>query len=318
VANRSVSRQRGRRSPPRLPAMRRDRVLRRLKFPSGPIVAPWARVGSYRMPVSKTSVTTCVSTARAFTAMRPFTARIDLPATIADVSRGNGCAWTVVTRYVPAGMSRMVRPRVSVAIAVRWPSAVMSANRPWKGRSQRRPAWHTGVDGLSRATICTRWRGRSALLTPPHPEATRMAAVHTARTPIHGVRLISVRRHTGAHGSSGSLRITAAEPFVATRYDGLTSDSVLAALAPALLPLGYRVELGKRVADRIRLPVLFGDGGRERVAYEVDAFQDDLGVVVEIEAGRGARGNAVYRDLIRAAAAGRSVPRTRSHEHVPA
>jgi hypothetical protein len=32
----------------------------------------------------------------------------------------------------------------------------------------------------------------------------------------------------------------------------------------------------------------------------VDAFQDDLGVVVEIEAGRGARGNAVYRDLIRA------------------
>jgi hypothetical protein len=82
--------------------------------------------------------------------------------------------------------------------------------------------------------------------------------------------------------------------------DGLTSDAVLAALAPALVPLGYRVELGKRAADRIRLPVLFGDGGRERVAYEVDAFQDDLGVVVEIEAGRGARGNAVYRDLIRA------------------
>jgi hypothetical protein len=44
------------------------------------------------------------------------------------------------------------------------------------------------------------------------------------------------------------------------------------------------------VADRIRLPVLFGDGGQERVAYEVDAFHDDLGVVVEIEAGRGARG----------------------------
>lgn len=82
--------------------------------------------------------------------------------------------------------------------------------------------------------------------------------------------------------------------------DGLTSDAVLAALSPALVPLGYRVELGKRAAARIRLPVLFGDGGRERVAYEVDAFQDDLGVVVEIEAGRGARGNAVYRDLIRA------------------
>jgi hypothetical protein len=31
----------------------------------------------------------------------------------------------------------------------------------------------------------------------------------------------------------------------------------------------------------------------------VDAVHDELGVVVEVEAGRGARGNAVYRDLIR-------------------
>ena len=93
------------------------------------------------------------------------------------------------------------------------------------------------------------------------------------------------------------------EAIDSATVDGLTSDAVLAALAPALVPLGYRVELGKRVVDRIRLPVLFGDGGRERVAYEVDAFQDDLGVVVEIEAGCGARGNAVYRDLIRRSAA---------------
>ena len=28
-------------------------------------------------------------------------------------------------------------------------------------------------------------------------------------------------------------------------------------------------------------------------------MHDDLGIVVEIEAGRGARGNAVYRDLVR-------------------
>ncbi len=36
------------------------------------------------------------------------------------------------------------------------------------------------------------------------------------------------------------------------------------------------------------------------MAYEVDAVHDALGVVVEVEAGRGARGNAVYRDLVRA------------------
>jgi hypothetical protein len=79
----------------------------------------------------------------------------------------------------------------------------------------------------------------------------------------------------------------------------LTSDIVLKHLRPGLEQLGYRVETGKRKAQRIALPVLFGEEGMPRVRYEVDAVHDDLGVLVEIEAGRGARGNAVYRDLIR-------------------
>ena len=53
-------------------------------------------------------------------------------------------------------------------------------------------------------------------------------------------------------------------------------------------------------AQKIRRPVLFGENGRERVAYEVDAIHDGLGIVVEVEAGRGALGNAAYRDLVRA------------------
>lgn len=81
--------------------------------------------------------------------------------------------------------------------------------------------------------------------------------------------------------------------------DHLTSDTVLSFLRPGLLKLGYQVEGGKRKADRIRRPVLFGEYGAERVAYEVDAVHDELGVLLEVEAGRGARGNAVYRDLIR-------------------
>lgn len=81
--------------------------------------------------------------------------------------------------------------------------------------------------------------------------------------------------------------------------DGLTSDTVLAHLRPGLDKLGYLVEVSKKHADKIRRPVLFGEEGIERVAYEVDAVHDELGVLVEIEAGRGAMGNAVYRDLIR-------------------
>lgn len=34
------------------------------------------------------------------------------------------------------------------------------------------------------------------------------------------------------------------------------------------------------------------------MAYEVDAFQAGNGIALEVEAGRGARGNAVYRDLV--------------------
>ena len=34
------------------------------------------------------------------------------------------------------------------------------------------------------------------------------------------------------------------------------------------------------------------------MAYEVDGFEPVEGIALEVEAGRGARGNAVYRDLI--------------------
>jgi hypothetical protein len=81
---------------------------------------------------------------------------------------------------------------------------------------------------------------------------------------------------------------------------GLNSNAVLGKLRPGLQALGYQVESSKLHADRIRRPVLFGENGVERVAYEIDAVHDSLGVLVEIEAGRGADGNAVYRDLVRA------------------
>lgn len=91
----------------------------------------------------------------------------------------------------------------------------------------------------------------------------------------------------------------AADSIDSGAISGLTSDRVLASLRPGLDVLGYRVETGKLRSERIALPVLFGERGCERVRYEVDAFHEDLGVIVEVEAGRGARGNAVYRDLIR-------------------
>ena len=63
--------------------------------------------------------------------------------------------------------------------------------------------------------------------------------------------------------------------------------------------MGFQVETGKGKANKIRRPVLYGAQGTELVSYEIDGWHDDHGIVLEIEAGRGALGNAVYRDLIR-------------------
>ena len=84
------------------------------------------------------------------------------------------------------------------------------------------------------------------------------------------------------------------------RVAGLSSNQVLEGLRPGLEGLGYSVEVSRRSGDRVREPVLFGPQGSERVSYEVDGVHPSLGVVLEVEAGRGAMSNAIYRDLIRA------------------
>ena len=95
--------------------------------------------------------------------------------------------------------------------------------------------------------------------------------------------------------------VQAAEQSISTveRKTGLDSDRVLQQLAAGLRELGFAVESGKKASERIKRPVLFGSNGHAAVSYEIDAFHDGFGIVVEVEAGRGARGNATYRDIIR-------------------
>jgi hypothetical protein len=80
---------------------------------------------------------------------------------------------------------------------------------------------------------------------------------------------------------------------------GIDSDGVLKEISNGLQALGYVVETGKTKASKIFRPVLFGENGVPEVSYEIDAFHDELGIAVEVEAGRGAAGNADCRDVIR-------------------
>ncbi len=96
--------------------------------------------------------------------------------------------------------------------------------------------------------------------------------------------------------------VVASEDAIATTAGRhLTSDAVLVSVAPGLAALGFSVEVSKRSADKISRPVLFGEGGAPDVTMDIDGFHDELGIVLEIEAGRAWNSNAVHRDLIRAA-----------------
>lgn len=81
---------------------------------------------------------------------------------------------------------------------------------------------------------------------------------------------------------------------------GLTSDQALTVLRADLLALGFEVEAGKRVEDKIKRPVFFGENAQPDLQYEVDAWHPEWRAGLEIEAGRAWMGNAIYRDLIQA------------------
>jgi hypothetical protein len=81
---------------------------------------------------------------------------------------------------------------------------------------------------------------------------------------------------------------------------GLTSDEVLRVIRSDLEGLGFECEKSKYSKGKINRPVLFGENGKSEVSYDIDASHSQWQAVLEVEAGRAWKGNAIYRDLIRA------------------
>jgi hypothetical protein len=94
----------------------------------------------------------------------------------------------------------------------------------------------------------------------------------------------------------------ACEPEICTLTlnKGLTSDEVLTQLRPHLKALEFEIEAGKQKEDRIERPVFYGENGIPTLKYQIDAYHGGWRCGLEVEAGRGWMGNAVYRDLIQA------------------
>ena len=72
---------------------------------------------------------------------------------------------------------------------------------------------------------------------------------------------------------------------VATEIDSdvasLNSNDVLAKVCPHLIANGFLVETGKKAADKIPVPVLFGRNGQLEKSFDADALHVEAGFVLD-------------------------------------
>ena len=80
----------------------------------------------------------------------------------------------------------------------------------------------------------------------------------------------------------------------------MESNEVLGYVRPGLEALGYVVEKSKREEDKIHIPVLFGENGKEEKYFDADAFNQEKRIVIEVEAGRAVTNYQFLKDYFEA------------------
>ena len=80
----------------------------------------------------------------------------------------------------------------------------------------------------------------------------------------------------------------------------LESNEVLNHVANDLKHIGYRVETSKKSSDKILVPVLYGLNGQMEQRFDADAYNEEKGIVVEVEAGRAVTNYQFLKDLFEA------------------
>jgi hypothetical protein len=87
---------------------------------------------------------------------------------------------------------------------------------------------------------------------------------------------------------------TAQQDIIGTPPNKPNSDTVLKAVTPGLVELGYAIE--------VPVPVQYGVNGVAEKTFEVDAWNASLGAVIEVEAGIAVDARKIYQDLFEAIA----------------
>ena len=78
------------------------------------------------------------------------------------------------------------------------------------------------------------------------------------------------------------------------------SNEVLSKIRKGLQKLNFEVETGKKAIQKIHVPVLFGKNGNPEKSFEADAYNEEEGFVIEVEAGRGVTNYQFLKDLFQA------------------
>ena len=92
----------------------------------------------------------------------------------------------------------------------------------------------------------------------------------------------------------------AVETEIESETKELKSNEVLHGVKPYLEELGYIVETGKSTAEKIDVPVLFGQDNKIDKSFYADALSADGRIVIEVEAGRATENNQFLKDLFEA------------------
>ena len=87
---------------------------------------------------------------------------------------------------------------------------------------------------------------------------------------------------------------------IATPKNQLSSNEVLEKVATYLEELEYKVERGRTREQKIHRPVLYGRDGSVDKAFEVDAWQESTGTIIEVEAGRAVINHQFLKDFFEA------------------
>ena len=90
------------------------------------------------------------------------------------------------------------------------------------------------------------------------------------------------------------------ETNIDSEHKELKSNDVLMLVRPHLEKIGFVVEASKKTADKIDVPVLFGQDNKIDKSFYADALSNDGRIVVEVEAGRATENNQFLKDLFEA------------------